>query len=109
MRAQDEGAVVAVPVAAPSVCAAFRQAVADAVCAITPEHLYAIGLWYEDFAPTSDREVQELLRRAEERTRGAVAAGSSRERPGGAETAGPLERADSWEWGEAPEPHPFAK
>lgn len=56
--------VVAVPVAAPETCEAFRAAVDDIVCAVTPEPFYAVGLWYEDFTPTTDEEVRELLHRA---------------------------------------------
>ena len=29
-----------------------------------PEPFHAVGLWYEDFAQTSDQEVRELLLRA---------------------------------------------
>jgi putative phosphoribosyl transferase len=36
------------------------------VCAATPEPFRAVGLWYEDFAQTSDEEVRELLDRAAE-------------------------------------------
>jgi predicted phosphoribosyltransferase len=53
--------VVAVPTAAPEVCDAFREDADDVVCAATPEPFYAVGLWYEDFAQTSDEEVHELL------------------------------------------------
>ena len=56
--------VVAVPVAAPETCESFRGIADDIVCAITPEPFYAVGLWYEDFAPTSDEEVHSLLDRA---------------------------------------------
>lgn len=59
--------VVAVPVAAPSVCAAFKSIADEVVCAITPEPFYAVGLWYENFRPTADEEVQALLRGAGER------------------------------------------
>ena len=31
------------------------------VCVETPADLWAIGLWYEDFSPTSDEEVAALL------------------------------------------------
>ncbi len=61
--------VAAVPVAAPASCAAFREVVDETVCAITPKPFYAVGLWYEDFAPTSDEEVRDLLARAAERDR----------------------------------------
>ena len=53
--------VVAVPVAPPETCAAFRH-IADAIiCAVTPEPFYAVGLWYADFSQTTDEEVRELL------------------------------------------------
>ena len=56
--------VVAVPIAPPETCDAFRD-IADAiVCARTPEPFYAVGLWYEDFSQTTDDEVRDLLRRA---------------------------------------------
>ncbi|MDP9231652.1 MAG: phosphoribosyltransferase [Actinomycetota bacterium] len=65
VRAQDpERLVVAVPVAAEQTCDEFRADVDEIVCAFTPEPFHAVGLWYEDFAPTSDDEVRELLARA---------------------------------------------
>jgi len=56
--------IVAVPVAAPETCAAFRDVADEIVCAETPEPFHAVGLWYEDFSQTSDTEVHELLERA---------------------------------------------
>jgi predicted phosphoribosyltransferase len=56
--------VVAVPTAAPDICAEFRREVDEIVCVITPEPFYAVGLWYENFAQTTDDEVRELLDRA---------------------------------------------
>jgi predicted phosphoribosyltransferase len=56
--------VVAVPVAAPETCDAFRDVVDETVCAVTPERFHAVGLWYEDFAQTTDEEVHDLLERA---------------------------------------------
>jgi putative phosphoribosyl transferase len=64
---REEGAarvVVAVPIAPPETCDAFRDIVDDIVCARTPEPFYAVGLWYEDFSQTSDDEVRELLERS---------------------------------------------
>jgi putative phosphoribosyl transferase len=61
---REEGAarvVVAVPIAPPETCDAFRDIVDDIVCARTPEPFYAVGLWYEDFSQTTDDEVHELL------------------------------------------------
>lgn len=56
--------VVAVPTAAPMVCADIGQEADEIVCAMTPEPFYAVGLWYDDFSETTDDEVRELLRRA---------------------------------------------
>lgn len=66
--------VVAVPVAAPSTCAAFRDVADEIVCAVTPEPFRAVGLWYDDFSQTTDDEVHELL----EDSRAAVAHSSAR-------------------------------
>jgi predicted phosphoribosyltransferase len=57
--------VVAVPVAAKETCDEFRDVVDEIECAITPRPFHAVGLWYQDFTPTSDEEVRELLTRAE--------------------------------------------
>jgi predicted phosphoribosyltransferase len=56
--------VVAVPTAAPETCNQLRDEVDDLICAMTPEPFHAVGLWYEDFSPTTDEKVQELLGRA---------------------------------------------
>lgn len=56
--------VIAVPVAAPETCEAFRREVDEIVCAMTPEPFQAVGLWYDDFSQTTDEEVHELLRRS---------------------------------------------
>lgn len=53
--------VVAVPVASPETCDAFRNVADDIVCALTPEPFYAVGMWYDDFSQTTDEEVHELL------------------------------------------------
>jgi predicted phosphoribosyltransferase/dienelactone hydrolase len=53
--------VVAVPVADPEVCAALEAEADEVICARLPRPLGAVGLWYEDFSPTSDDEVRRLL------------------------------------------------
>jgi putative phosphoribosyl transferase len=58
---QPDRIVVAVPVAPPDVCKELKDEVDEVVCLLTPEWLYAIGLWYEDFSPTTDEEVRHLL------------------------------------------------
>lgn len=57
--------VVAVPVAAPETVRAIGALVDRVVCLSTPEPLYAIGKWYEDFTQTTDDEVRDYLARAE--------------------------------------------
>lgn len=57
--------VVAVPVAAPETCEAFRAEVDDVVCALAPEPFFAVGSWYQDFSQINDHEVRELLRHAD--------------------------------------------
>jgi putative phosphoribosyl transferase len=58
---QPQSIVVAVPVAPSETCKALSAEVDEIVCLRTPEPFYAIGLWYENFAPTTDEEVCELL------------------------------------------------
>src|SRR4051812_33802728 len=59
--------IAAVPVGSTSVCESLLETVDEAVCAEVPDPFYAVGVWYDDFGPTSDTEVQETLRRAAER------------------------------------------
>jgi predicted phosphoribosyltransferase len=62
VRAQQPARlVVAVPVASPDTCEAFRGVADEIVCAVTPEPFHAVGLWYEDFSQTTDEEVHDLL------------------------------------------------
>ena len=52
---------IIVSFAAAETCDDFRTLVDDVVCAETPSPFYAVGLWYEDFAQTTDEEVHDLL------------------------------------------------
>ncbi len=54
--------ILAVPVAAADSAAALRGWADDVICAEVPADMWAIGLWYDDFSPTSDEEVAVLLR-----------------------------------------------
>jgi putative phosphoribosyl transferase len=58
--------LVAAPVAASTTCEAFETLADDIVCICGRpfEPFYAVGLWYDDFSQTTDREVHELLARA---------------------------------------------
>jgi putative phosphoribosyl transferase len=58
--------IVAVPVAAFETCEQFEDVVDEVICGVTPRPFYAVGLWYDDFSPTSDEEVRDLLGRAAE-------------------------------------------
>jgi predicted phosphoribosyltransferase len=53
--------VVAVPLAPADTCEELRGEVDDLVCLEMPEPFVAVGMWYEDFSPTSDEEVREIL------------------------------------------------
>jgi predicted phosphoribosyltransferase len=64
---KPEKIVVAVPVGARETCESFANEVDTmCVCAITPEPFDGVGLWYRDFAQTSDEEVRQLLKRIAE-------------------------------------------
>jgi putative phosphoribosyl transferase len=67
-KLQPARIVVAVPVAAPSACADILPEVDEIVCARTPETFRSVGWWYLDFSQTTDKEVRELLARAERET-----------------------------------------
>lgn len=53
--------VVAVPVGSPETCAMLAEEADEVVCATAPQPFFAVGYWYEDFAQTTDEEVQALL------------------------------------------------
>jgi predicted phosphoribosyltransferase len=53
--------VVAVPAGAAETCAELTRLADEVICAATPEPFQAVGLWYRDFAQTSDDEVRMLL------------------------------------------------
>jgi putative phosphoribosyl transferase len=56
--------VLAVPVAAPQSVESLRSEADEIVAVEQPGHMWAIGLWYEDFGQTPDAEVISLLRHA---------------------------------------------
>ena len=59
--------IVAVPVSSPETCDEFRVEVDEIICAVMPEPFHGVGLWYEDFSPTTDDEVCELLSKSREK------------------------------------------
>ena len=54
--------VAAVPVSSPEGCDAVAEMADDTVCALTPHEFFSVGQWYEEFAPTTDEEVRDLLK-----------------------------------------------
>jgi putative phosphoribosyl transferase len=61
VQAHEGHAVVAVPVGAASTRAAISACADAVVCLLAPARFAAVGHWYENFEPTSDAEVTELL------------------------------------------------
>jgi putative phosphoribosyl transferase len=57
--------VLAVPVAPATTGRAVRDVCDDMLCVAQPDPFFAVSEWYRDFTPTSDEEVNELLRRAQ--------------------------------------------
>jgi putative phosphoribosyl transferase len=63
-KLQPARIVVAVAVAPLSTYEELKAEADEVVCVLTPETFYAISLWYEHFAQTTDDEVRDLLARA---------------------------------------------
>jgi putative phosphoribosyl transferase len=62
--AREQGAhrvVFAAPVGPPTALEELSGVADEVVCPFTPSHFHAIGQWYDDFSPTEDDEVVELL------------------------------------------------
>jgi predicted phosphoribosyltransferase len=60
--------VVAVPVAPASTVHQIEREADEVICVSSPSHFLAVGEWYEDFQPVSDRDVRRLLEAADLRT-----------------------------------------
>lgn len=56
--------VIAAPVAAAETYDELRPLVDDLVCVLTPDALFGIGFWYDQFPQLSDDELRELLAKA---------------------------------------------
>jgi putative phosphoribosyl transferase len=56
--------IVSAPVASPQSLANVKRLADETVCPLTPDPLYAVGAWYDDFSETSDDDVRLLLRQA---------------------------------------------
>lgn len=65
LRAQHAGAIlVATPTIAPGAMTLIRQEADDLIAVIAPQSFRGVGMWYEDFAQTTDAEVSTLLEQA---------------------------------------------
>jgi putative phosphoribosyl transferase len=56
--------ILAAPVASPEAAQMLLREADEVVCLEVPDDLWAVGAWYQDFRPTTDLEVAELLARA---------------------------------------------
>lgn len=54
--------VMAVPVGAAETCEEFEDEADEAICVQEPDPFYAVGMSYDDFSQTSDKEVRDFLR-----------------------------------------------
>jgi putative phosphoribosyl transferase len=54
--------IVAIPVGPPSTCDALRTEADEVIALCEPEPFLAVGLYYQDFRATSEREIERLLR-----------------------------------------------
>ncbi len=53
--------IAAIPVGSVSTCRELEPEASMVVCLNEKEPFYGVGMWYEDFSQTSDKEVMELL------------------------------------------------
>ena len=93
VRAQHPAKLVfAVPVGPPETVERLAAEVDEVFCVEQPEVMWAVGMYYDDFSPTSDEEVVELLEAAME-DGGAAAPGpvpAAADPPGDREVTIPL-------------------
>jgi len=62
LRAQRAGRiVVAVPLGPRETCDGMAGEADEVVCSRMPRSFQAVGQWYEDFSPTTDEEISDLL------------------------------------------------
>jgi putative phosphoribosyl transferase len=59
--------IVAIPVGAPETCDALRAEADDVVVLHEPEPFLAVGLYYGDFSPTDEQEIEVLLQASQQR------------------------------------------
>ncbi len=60
-KRQPARVVVAIPVGPPETCAALRTEADEVIALHEPEPFLAVGLHYQDFRPTDEQEIEQLL------------------------------------------------
>ena len=61
LRPRVQRVIAAVPVASEITCKELSGEVNQIICAATPQPFFAVGMFYRDFAQTTDEEVRTLL------------------------------------------------
>lgn len=56
--------IVAIPVGSHDAVEMLSEHADEVICLLTPQPFYSVGTWYDDFAQTSDVEVQQSLAQA---------------------------------------------
>jgi predicted phosphoribosyltransferase len=64
LRPRVQRVIAAVPVASEATCKELSGEVHQIICAATPQPFFAVGMFYRDFAQTTDEEVRTLLSQA---------------------------------------------
>jgi putative phosphoribosyl transferase len=72
-KRQPARLIVAIPVGPPSTCAALRAEADEVIALLEPEPFLAVGLYYEEFRPTEEREIELLLRASRRRAQAGAA------------------------------------
>ena len=67
LRPRARRVIAAVPVASETTCNELSDEVDQIICATTPQPFFAVGMFYRDFAQTTDEEVRTLLWQARNR------------------------------------------
>ncbi len=70
-KGQPARVVVAIPVGPPETCAALRTEADEVVALYEPEPFLAVGVHYQDFRPTEEQEIEQLLSENQRRRRSA--------------------------------------
>jgi predicted phosphoribosyltransferase len=68
-RLDPESIIVAAPVVARVIATTLRRIADEVVTVIEPDQLIAVGWWYQDFTPTTDEDVRDILAQREEAPR----------------------------------------